>query len=294
MGYDIERIVGYVNEGLCICQDVLENPLQSPCEHAFCSTCIHGWLVHHHNCPEDRQSLNVSVLRPLFRYMKNDLNQLQIRCRNREHGCNMVCSLESIDLHEWTCINAHIGATAVMEDEQELQKDKVIVVQNIQKNLQKDKYMVLQYLQRELQMEKDTAIQNFQKEKNTTIQNIQKEKDTEKYMELQNLQRELQKEKNTELQNLHRKLQKEKDTAIQNLQKEKHTAIQNLQKEKHGAPKPPKGTTKGKIYGAPKPPKRTAKGKNTELQNLHRKLQKEKDQCPYRSHCSHGRRRATE
>ncbi|KAG2464764.1 RNF41 ligase, partial [Polypterus senegalus] len=107
MGYDIERFVGNVNEGLlcCICQDVLENPLQAPCEHAFCSTCIHGWLVHHHNCPEDRQSLDVSVLRPLSRYMKNDLNQLQIRCRNREHGCNMVCSLESIDLHEVTCIN---------------------------------------------------------------------------------------------------------------------------------------------------------------------------------------------
>uniref|UniRef100_A0A8C4REP3 Ring finger protein 41, like n=1 Tax=Erpetoichthys calabaricus TaxID=27687 RepID=A0A8C4REP3_ERPCA len=110
MGYDIERFVGYVNEGLlcCICQDVLENPLQAPCEHAFCSTCIHGWLVHHHICPEDRQSLDVSVLWPLFRYMKNDLNQLQIQCRNREHGCNMVCSLESIELHEWTCINMEL------------------------------------------------------------------------------------------------------------------------------------------------------------------------------------------
>ncbi|XP_039598558.1 uncharacterized protein LOC120519842 [Polypterus senegalus] len=104
-GYDTERFVGYVNEGLLcyICQDVLVNPLQAPCEHAFCSTCIHGWLVHLHNCPEDRQSLDVSVLRPLFRYMKNDLKRLQNRCRNREHGCNMVCSLESIDLHEQEC-----------------------------------------------------------------------------------------------------------------------------------------------------------------------------------------------
>ncbi|MEE6463555.1 hypothetical protein FKM82_005945 [Ascaphus truei] len=70
MGYDIERFLGYVNEGLlcCICRDVLEEPLQAPCEHAFCASCIHGWLVHHHNCPEDRQALSVTGLRPLHRY----------------------------------------------------------------------------------------------------------------------------------------------------------------------------------------------------------------------------------
>ncbi|MBN3273595.1 RNF41 ligase, partial [Polyodon spathula] len=69
MGYDIERFVGYVNDGLlcCICRDVLENPLQAPCEHAYCTSCIQGWLVHHHNCPEDRQALDLSMLRPLFR-----------------------------------------------------------------------------------------------------------------------------------------------------------------------------------------------------------------------------------
>ncbi|CAM2106854.1 unnamed protein product [Caretta caretta] len=105
MGYDIERFVGYVNEGLlcCICRDVLEDPLQAPCEHAFCTACIHGWLVHHNNCPEDRQALDMSVLRPLYRYMKNDLNRLQLHCKNRERGCEMVCSLESIDRHEREC-----------------------------------------------------------------------------------------------------------------------------------------------------------------------------------------------
>ncbi|NXX84004.1 RNF41 ligase, partial [Urocolius indicus] len=105
MGYDIERFVGYVNEGLLcsICRDVLEDPLQAPCEHAFCTACIHGWLVHHSNCPEDRQMIDVSLLRPLYRYMRNDLNRLQLHCRNREYGCEMVCSLESIDRHEREC-----------------------------------------------------------------------------------------------------------------------------------------------------------------------------------------------
>ncbi|KAM9387386.1 RING finger protein 151-like [Phaethornis superciliosus] len=105
MGYDIERFVGYVNEGLLcsICRDVLEDPLQAPCEHAFCTACIHGWLVQHSNCPEDRQTVDVSLLRPLYRYMKNDLNRLQLHCKNREHGCVMICSLESIDRHEREC-----------------------------------------------------------------------------------------------------------------------------------------------------------------------------------------------
>lgn len=71
MGYDVERFVGYVNEGLlcCVCRDVLEDPLQSPCEHVFCSTCIHAWLVNHHNCPEDRLPLSIAALRPLYRYL---------------------------------------------------------------------------------------------------------------------------------------------------------------------------------------------------------------------------------
>ncbi|XP_008948310.1 PREDICTED: RING finger protein 151-like [Merops nubicus] len=105
MGYDIERFVGYVNEGLLcsICRDVLEEPLQAPCEHAFCSACIHGWLGRHGSCPEDRQGIDVSLLRPLYRYMKNDLNRLQLHCKNREYGCEMVCSLESIDRHEREC-----------------------------------------------------------------------------------------------------------------------------------------------------------------------------------------------
>lgn len=69
MGYDLERFVGYVNEGLlcCVCRDVLERPLQAPCEHAYCSSCISSWLVHHRSCPEDRLPLDVSSLKPLYR-----------------------------------------------------------------------------------------------------------------------------------------------------------------------------------------------------------------------------------
>ncbi|KAM4600821.1 uncharacterized protein rnf41l [Polymixia lowei] len=110
MGYDLERFVGYVNEGLlcCVCRDVLERPLQAPCEHAYCSACISSWLVHHHSCPEDRLPLDVSNLKPLYRYMRNDLSRLQIRCVNAGQGCEVVCSLETLHTHEDECEFAFI------------------------------------------------------------------------------------------------------------------------------------------------------------------------------------------
>ncbi|XP_029928097.1 RING finger protein 151 isoform X2 [Myripristis murdjan] len=111
MGYDLERFVGYVNEGLlcCVCRDVLERPLQAPCEHAYCSACISSWLVHHHSCPEDRLPLDVNSLKPL--YMRNDLNRLQIRCVNAAQGCEVVCSLESLHTHEDGCEFAFISCS---------------------------------------------------------------------------------------------------------------------------------------------------------------------------------------
>ncbi|XP_069815733.1 RING finger protein 151-like [Dendropsophus ebraccatus] len=111
MGYDIERFLGSVNDGLlcCICNDVLEHPLQAPCEHTFCGVCIRGWLSQQSNCPVDRQALTATNLRKLHRYMRNDLSRLQIRCRNQRSGCEMVCSLESIDKHDRECEFSHMS-----------------------------------------------------------------------------------------------------------------------------------------------------------------------------------------
>ncbi|XP_078735602.1 E3 ubiquitin-protein ligase NRDP1-like [Lampetra fluviatilis] len=122
MGYDAERFVGRVKDGLlcCVCRDVLEEPLQAPCEHAFCSACIHGWLVHNHTCPEDRRPLDASELRPLFRYMRNDLNALRLHCTHRARGCEGVCALEAIAIHEQQCPYTptpcpHTGCGAVLD-----------------------------------------------------------------------------------------------------------------------------------------------------------------------------------
>lgn len=106
MGYDVERFVSPVNDGLlcCICRDVLEDPLQASCEHAYCRSCIEGWLVQETTCPEDRKPLSLDQLRPLFRYMRKDLDKLQVRCQNRVLGCTHIGDLEFIVAHESECV----------------------------------------------------------------------------------------------------------------------------------------------------------------------------------------------
>lgn len=105
MGYDVDRFIAHVNEGLlcCICRDVLEDPVQAPCEHAYCRVCIEGWLVQETRCPEDRNPLSISSLKPLFRYMKNDLDKMQLKCCHHFLGCTFVGNLEFMHSHESEC-----------------------------------------------------------------------------------------------------------------------------------------------------------------------------------------------
>ena len=43
------------------------------------------------------------LCRPLFRYMRNDLARLKIRCKNHRLGCDHVSSLEFAQAHEDEC-----------------------------------------------------------------------------------------------------------------------------------------------------------------------------------------------
>ena len=105
MGFDTDRFTSDVSDALTcgICRDVLEDPVQAPCEHAYCKSCIEGWLVHEAICPECRRPLSISTLRPLFRYMRNDLNRLRLSCRNQAYGCDVISDLEFIGNHEAEC-----------------------------------------------------------------------------------------------------------------------------------------------------------------------------------------------
>lgn len=82
MGYELTRFIGEIDEELkcSICTIVLEEPMQTPCEHLFCCECIKGWVAVDRSCPVDRQSLTSDSFKPAARYLRNMLGKLDIQC----------------------------------------------------------------------------------------------------------------------------------------------------------------------------------------------------------------------
>lgn len=86
MGYDLTNFVDEVDDELqCqICTMVLEHPIETPCEHFFCSECIEGWLSVNAVCPVDRRPPTTADLRHPSRLTCNLLGKLDIRCDFRK------------------------------------------------------------------------------------------------------------------------------------------------------------------------------------------------------------------
>jgi len=109
MGFDLHRFAGAVDEELLcpICKNVLEDPVQVPCEHAFCRSCIQHWLSvggeDAGSCPVDRQPLQTDELRPLPRLLKNMLAKLMVSCIYKEYGCKNLVRLETLEQHTSAC-----------------------------------------------------------------------------------------------------------------------------------------------------------------------------------------------
>ncbi|KAJ6640026.1 E3 ubiquitin-protein ligase NRDP1 [Pseudolycoriella hygida] len=105
MGYELAGFVNEVDkEFICsICMMVMKNPVQSPCEHIFCSECIRSWIPLLENCPVDRQLLRPDDLKPTPRYFRNLLDKLEIRCKFESLGCEMIVPLERLQDHLANC-----------------------------------------------------------------------------------------------------------------------------------------------------------------------------------------------
>ena len=77
--------------------EVLEEPIQAPCEHTFCKACIQAWLDQgNRSCPVDRQELSSDSFKPLTRMTQQLLNKLTVRCKNHVDGCHLQCKLEYV------------------------------------------------------------------------------------------------------------------------------------------------------------------------------------------------------
>ena len=101
MGWDLHRFVdqgSIVQDVICsICTDVVQEPVQTPCDHVFCSECIIRWLEEdRRTCPIDRQPLTFEALKPPNRVITQLINKLTIRCKFFDKGCRLMCKLEDI------------------------------------------------------------------------------------------------------------------------------------------------------------------------------------------------------
>ena len=101
MGWDINRFPdkhNIIDSLICsVCTDVVEDPVQTPCEHCFCRACITQWLQEGHNsCPVDREGLTLNSLKPLNRMTRQVLNKLNVYCKNYTEGCVLMTLFENI------------------------------------------------------------------------------------------------------------------------------------------------------------------------------------------------------
>lgn len=82
MGYETTWFVDEVDkEFVCsICMMVVERPLESPCEHVFCTKCIVGWITQDTRCPVDRKALHLRNLSAPARLYRNLWGKLKVKC----------------------------------------------------------------------------------------------------------------------------------------------------------------------------------------------------------------------
>ena len=102
MGWDSKRFTkqnSIVEDLKCsICLDILEEPVQVPCEHTFCKMCIQNWLDQgNRSCPVDRKDLSSDSFKPPTRITKQLLDKLTVRCKNYVDGCHLQCKLEYME-----------------------------------------------------------------------------------------------------------------------------------------------------------------------------------------------------
>ncbi|KAK3091904.1 hypothetical protein FSP39_023585 [Pinctada imbricata] len=103
--FDVEKFEPPPDPDLvcCICQCVLDGPVESPCRHVFCKICIETWLRNNRNCPNCRSRLRNDDLKPVLPLVQNMLNRLLMFCDFRSNGCTQKVMLETYEKHIKEC-----------------------------------------------------------------------------------------------------------------------------------------------------------------------------------------------
>ena len=107
MGVDIECFVDpehISSELICpICQNVLDNPVQTPSEHLFCEAELIEWLLRSEVCPVTKGRLDPSQIRKPGRIITNMIGELQRYCPNRCEGCSWKGPNAQVSTHLSSC-----------------------------------------------------------------------------------------------------------------------------------------------------------------------------------------------
>ena len=101
--FDIKYFTGdnIEDEFLCsICNNVLQNPVNTPCDHLFCSGCIRKWLKQpdkESTCPICRKHITLNKVSAAPRIIQRLLEKLFITCKYHDRGCTFKIRLDSVD-----------------------------------------------------------------------------------------------------------------------------------------------------------------------------------------------------
>ncbi|XP_007426009.1 E3 ubiquitin-protein ligase PDZRN3-like [Python bivittatus] len=104
MGFELDRFNGEVDPDFkCnLCNKVLEDPLTTPCGHVFCAGCVLPWVVQQGSCPVKCQRISTKELNHVLP-LKSLILKLDIKCANRERGCEKVVKLQHLAEHAEMC-----------------------------------------------------------------------------------------------------------------------------------------------------------------------------------------------
>lgn len=97
----VDQLEATLSELQCpICQQILQNPLQTSCGHLFCKHCLLEAL--------QRRPRDCPLCRQRHTHMKDAFNQrkignLQVKCSNHAKGCLWVGMLSSVEDHATSC-----------------------------------------------------------------------------------------------------------------------------------------------------------------------------------------------
>lgn len=103
MGIEDKFFTSKVPETLrcAICQDIANPPVSTSCGHVFCAPCLNQWFSGNTTCPVDRKELNGKIKKsPVLVRL---LNELVVKCKNFELGCEWVGELANRSKHLESC-----------------------------------------------------------------------------------------------------------------------------------------------------------------------------------------------